>query len=98
MIALRYGSIPIVRKTGGLIDTIFDIDSSSYKTSDKNGFTFEKPDEKEFSKTLDRVLKLWEENPKAWQKLREQGFMKDFSWKRAAQEYLSLYTSTIDLI
>ena len=91
MIALRYGSIPIVRKTGGLADTVFDIDTASCKASDRNGFTFENPEEKEFSETLDRAIKLWKDNPKAWQKLILQGLTKDFSWKKAAQEYLKLY-------
>ncbi len=91
MIALRYGSIPIVRKTGGLSDTVFDIDTASCKASDRNGFTFEKPEEKEFSTTIDRAIKLWKEDPKAWQKLMQQGFTKDFSWEQAAQEYLNIY-------
>lgn len=92
MIALRYGSIPVVRKTGGLADTIFDVDAPSYKESDKNGFTFEKADAKELIQTLDRALKLFEKTPTSWQKLLENGFLKDFSWKKAAKEYSELYS------
>ncbi|MES2198622.1 MAG: glycogen synthase, partial [Chlamydiota bacterium] len=85
MIALRYGSIPIVRKTGGLADTVFDINTASCKVSDRNGFTFEKPKEKELSATIDRAIKLWEEDPIAWKTLMQQGLNKDFSWKKATQ-------------
>lgn len=91
MIALRYGSIPIVRKTGGLADTVFDVDTATCKASDRNGFTFEKPEEKELSATLDRALKLYTENPKAWQKLMQQGLNKDFSWAKAVEEYIKIY-------
>lgn len=97
MIALRYGSIPIARKTGGLADTVFDIDTASCKPSDRNGFCFEKPEEKEFSMTIDRAIRLWQEDPSTWQKLMQQGFAKDFSWKKAAQEYLNLYKTNSNL-
>ncbi len=43
MIALKYGAIPIVRKTGGLADTIFDVDFSGKKFEESNGYTFDYP-------------------------------------------------------
>ena len=82
MIALRYSSLPIVRKTGGLGDTIFD---------QENGFVFSQPTHEEFHKTLDRALKLYKEKPKEWKNLVLKGLSKDFSWKTAAQEYLNQY-------
>lgn len=91
MIALRYGSIPIVRNTGGLKDTVFDIDTSTEPASERNGFTFEQPTEKELQKALSRALHLWKTDRKKWINLRMQGMSKDHSWKRAALEYLKLY-------
>ena len=70
MIALRYGSIPIVRNTGGLKDTVFDIDTSTEPASERNGFTFEQPTEKELQKALSRALHLWKTDRKKWINLR----------------------------
>lgn len=91
MIAFRYGSVPIVRKTGGLRDTVFDIDNDSCPIAERNGFVFKKPEKKEFCETIDRALQCFEKDPKGWNELMKQGMKQDFSWKKAAKEYLSLY-------
>lgn len=94
MIALRYGSIPIVRKTGGLADTIFDIETGSCPKKERNGFVFNDPDKDQLNQTIDRVLTLWKDDPKKWQDLMKQGMTKDFSWKASALEYLKMYKET----
>ncbi len=91
LISLRYGSIPIVRKTGGLGDTIFDIETSSHPKKDRNGFVFNEPSKEALNLAIDRALALWKEDPKKWQDLMKQGMTKDFSWKSSAQAYLKLY-------
>ncbi len=92
MIALRYGCVPIVRNTGGLADTVFDIDTASCPAKERNGFVFQNPEKKELNHAIDRALKLYKENPTKWNELMQQGLGKDYSWKCATKEYLKLYS------
>lgn len=94
MIALRYGSIPIVRRTGGLADTVFDADSPSRPEEERNGFTFENPDPKEVGRALNRALTCYTKNREKWNSLILNGMRHDFSWKGAALEYVSVYQGT----
>jgi len=91
MIALRYGTIPLVRETGGLADTIFDIDTSSASLDKRNGFTFKHPDVSGIRWALDRAIKYKTTQPERWIELMQHGFNADFSWKHSAQQYLELY-------
>ncbi len=91
LIALRYGTIPIARVTGGLADTVFDIDTASKPINERNGFTFDYPDEQGVYWALDRALKLYMDDPNTWRTLIKQGIGMDFSWKHAAPQYVSLY-------
>lgn len=93
MIAMRYGSIPIVRKTGGLADTVFDVDDESKPTSHRNGFLFETPTLIELYSTLDRAFDYWHKNSK--KTLVKKIMQIDFSWTRSAQRYINLYKSLI---
>jgi starch synthase len=93
MIAMRYGSIPIVRKTGGLADTVFDIDDESKPISHRNGFLFEDPTLIELYSTLDRAFDYWHKNNK--KPLVKKIMQIDFSWTRSAQKYINLYKSLI---
>lgn len=81
MIAQRYGTIPIARKTGGLADTIED---------GKTGFLFKQYNAEKFLKAIKRCLKLFQDK-KSWQKLVKRAMSKDFSWEKSAKEYLRLY-------
>ncbi len=91
MIAMRYGAVPIARKTGGLADTVFDWDTSDRPQGERNGFTFDFPDTQGVDWALDRALKLWKEEPKAWKKIQAQGMSVDFSWAHSTPEYLKIY-------
>src|SRR3989338_748168 len=91
MIAMRYGSIPIVRKTGGLADTVFDIDPSDAPLSERNGFSFDFPDREGVHWALDRALTCQETDPQKWHLLIRHALAHDFSWKQATPQYLSIY-------
>lgn len=91
MIALRYGTIPIVRLTGGLADTVFDIDTSFVSKEKRNGYTFDFPDMKGIHWALDRALSCWYENKKGWHQLMQQAMEYDYSWSHEAPEYISIY-------
>lgn len=93
LIALKYGSIPIVRRTGGLADTIFDVDHSGRPFEETNGYTFDNPDPKSLQLTLDRAFDCWFNNPEKWRKLMINGMNIDFSWNKSSDEYLKIYQS-----
>jgi len=87
MYSIRYGTVPIVRNTGGLADTIID-----YKKPNGNGFLFNKYNAKEFLETIKIALKIYQEKDK-WNKLLRSGMSLDFSWKVSAKKYMSLFKS-----
>lgn len=86
MIALRYGSVPLVRKTGGLADTVIDADQHESGF----GFVFEDLDATELLATLDRALASYRK-PQRWKELVKRGMEQDFSWSTSAQRYEQLY-------
>lgn len=94
MIALRYGTVPIVRKTGGLADTVFDIDNSDIPLEKRNGFSFEAPEPKAIDHALNRAFQCYQQSPKLWEHLIENGMRCDYSWRHSAQEYVQIYTQT----
>lgn len=91
MIALKYGSVPIVRKTGGLADTIFDIDYSDKPIEERNGYTFDFPDTKGIDSALDRAIQCWFKEPDKWRKLMINGMKEDFSWNKPCDAYIEIY-------
>ena len=90
MIAMRYGAIPVVRETGGLKDTVIPfnpVDGSGV------GFTFKTYDAYDMLDAIKRALATYEDN-KLWRNGVVKNAMKaDFSWKKSAQEYITLYKS-----
>lgn len=91
MIALKYGSVPIVRRTGGLADTIFDVDNSGKKFEETNGYTFDSPTPKAFESPMNRAFDCWFHHPDIWRKLMIQGMNIDFSWNKSSDVYLEIY-------
>lgn len=85
MYSLKYGTVPIVRNTGGLADTIVD-----YRKPKGNGFIFDKYDPQELFKTIKAALELYKDKSK-WNKLVREGMSLDFSWKVSAGKYMKLY-------
>ena len=83
MIALRYGTVPIVRATGGLNDTVRE-------GWDGNGFVFHQYEPRHFIDAIDRALQAYR-NTKSWSILRERGMSEDNSWTHAAQQYVGVY-------
>ncbi len=87
LIALRYGSVPLVHATGGLVDTIIDLQAS---TTTANGFVFHEYRPGKLLEGLDRALTAYAK-PKSWRKLVQQGMTQDLSWTHAAKQYVDLY-------
>jgi starch synthase len=89
MYSLKYGTVPIVRKTGGLADTVVDWND---ETLTGTGFVFEDYDENELLAAIKRALKLFSRR-RTWFKIVKQGMDQDFSWETSAREYEALYES-----
>lgn len=87
--SLKYGTVPIVRATGGLDDTIHDVDGGS-----GTGFKFKKYDAKELFKAIQRAMKLYEDQP-TWRKIMKNGMQQDFSWESSAKKYTNLYRNLV---
>ncbi|XP_023635661.1 probable starch synthase 4, chloroplastic/amyloplastic [Capsella rubella] len=95
MIAMRYGSIPIARKTGGLNDSVFDIDDDTIPTQFQNGFTFQTADEQAFNYALERAFNHYKKDGDKWMKLIEKVMSIDFSWGSSATQYEELYSRSV---
>lgn len=86
LIAMRYGSVPVVRATGGLKDTV-----RNYKNDGKaTGFVFQKYDPVAMMKAVRKAVKIYN-NKNAWDKLVKNCMAQDFSWEHAAREYINEY-------
>ncbi|MCK5387653.1 MAG: glycogen synthase GlgA [Candidatus Izimaplasma sp.] len=87
LISLKYGSLPIVRKTGGLKDSI---DSYNQFTNEGTGFSFENYDSVDLADAIDTALEVYSNKP-VWKTLVRRVMEKDFSWEQSAKKYLELY-------
>lgn len=88
--SLRYGTIPIARKTGGLADTIIDFDTVRSKAT---GFLFEEYTGAALLDAVKRALAAYDKR-RTWQALMKRAMKQDFSWKKSAKQYLELYEHT----
>ncbi len=89
MIALRYGTLPVVRETGGLADSVLPYNCV---TGEGDGFSFANYNAHELLFTLERAVRLYETEPEVWARLVQSGMRKDFGWAKSAGEYLALYS------
>jgi len=90
MYSLRYGTLPVVFKTGGLADTVVDASAANLSDASANGFVFDTPDLDTFLATIRRALDLYRQ-PAVWQRLQQTGMRQSFDWSKSAGHYLSLY-------
>lgn len=92
--SLKYGTIPIVKKTGGLADTVHDWDElMSYNLNTGTGFSFEHHSGSALLQTVKRAVKNFE-NKEAWKIIQQNGMNKDYSWQHSAEQYVELYKLT----
>jgi starch synthase len=87
---LRYGTLPLVRRVGGLADTVVDAGDSARAT----GFTFDAASSAALEQTIDRAIAYYRQ-PAAWATLVQRAMAQDFSWDGAAQAYLALYAQAV---
>ena len=88
LMSLRYGTVPIVRETGGLKDTVEPYNEFEGKGT---GFSFANYNAHEMLGTINYAKKVFFENKREWNKIVDRGMTKDFSWSTSAREYENLY-------
>jgi starch synthase len=90
MYSLKYGTVPVVRATGGLSDTITDTSEDTLASGAANGFSFREYSALALSETLSRACNTYS-RPERWRKIITTGMQQDWSWRRSAAEYATLY-------
>lgn len=97
MYSLQYGTVPIVRKVGGLADSVinFESEAASSESIEKSlgtatGFLFSEYSHDAFAQTVERALKTYSEKP-VWNRLVQNGMAGDWSWNQSAQQYVDVY-------
>jgi len=94
MYSLRYGTIPVVRETGGLADTIIDANDENLKNGTATGFTMKGYFAAELLFAIDRALELYKSKT-SWNFLRENAMKQDWSWEKSANQYVKLFKSVL---
>jgi starch synthase len=92
--AMRYGTIPVVRRTGGLAETVVDADETTLADGTATGFQFQHADDAELLAAVRRARDLFIK-PTRWRHLVRQAMQRDSSWTRSARQYLDLYAEAI---
>jgi starch synthase len=92
--ALRYGTVPLVRRVGGLADTVVDASDDALARDAATGFQFGPATVDALSEALARAIQLYRQ-PAIWQQLMRRGMAQNFSWEPVAAQYLSLYRDAI---
>ena len=92
--SLRYGTVPVVRRTGGLADTIVDTTAETLADKTATGFCFQAATAPALRSSIERALNHYRK-PDIWEQIVETGMRQDFSWKRSAQQYIELYARVI---
>jgi starch synthase len=88
--AMRYGTLPVVRNTGGLCDTVVDATDRSVRQGTATGFAFESVNSADMLHCIERALALYSQ-PFTWRKVQRQAMAQDFGWSESARRYLALY-------
>ena len=91
MIALKYGTIPIVRDTGGLGDTVFDANNAHKPYHERNGYVFAEFNNKGLESAMHRAIGLWYAYPNYLRELAINGMKCDYSWSQPGQNYFNIY-------
>ncbi len=91
LIALRYGTIPVVRAVGGLADTVFDKDFSDRPLHVRNGYVFQDYDHPGLESALGRAIACYRNHPDHFRELMKNAMRSDYSWNVPGQDYLNIY-------
>jgi len=93
--SMRYGTVPVVRRTGGLADTVVDATPQAIQARQATGFVFETENAWTLLDCIKRALAAYQDKA-LWQQLQRTGMTQDFSWQHSAEQYLQLYRRLLD--
>jgi starch synthase len=91
LIALKYGTVPVVRHIGGLVNTVHDRDHSNRSWDERNGYVFHQVDKQALESALNRAIRLWFDYPEEFHLLMRRGMSQNHSWERPGEAYLQIY-------
>lgn len=91
LIAMRYGTLPIVRSCGGLADTVFDKDHSDHALEHRNGWVFHQDDNPAIENTLARAISCYYQFPEDFRAVMQNAIGYDYSWNHPGEHYLNIY-------
>lgn len=87
---LRYGTVPIVRRVGGLFDTVVDTNADSVQANTATGFVFEQANVESLTEIIRRAIDIFHQREQ-WSSIVKRGMNQDFSWNESSKKYLALY-------
>lgn len=93
--SLRYGTVPIVRHTGGLADTVVDATEENFAAGTATGFQFDRGIPEALQGAIERAIDCYRHHPQRWQTLITNGMKQDFSWRQSAKHYVDLYAEAL---
>lgn len=89
--SMRYGTLPVVRRVGGLADSVEDTTAETLAEGTATGFSFEEYSADALATTVERAVALFREDKEAWRQIQRQAMARDSSWQRSAAEYERVY-------
>jgi len=95
--SMRYGAVPIVRRVGGLADTVVDVSPETLKQKTATGFVFDEYSSSKLAHTVQRAVAAFRDH-ELWHALVRAGMRQDFSWTRSAQDYLRVYARALSRV
>ena len=91
--ALRYGTLPLVRRVGGLADTVVDVNNESLASERATGFVFDEASRHALGSRIREACAFYRDNGAAWEKVQQRAMRQNFSWDDSAASYERLYRS-----
>ena len=95
MYSMAYGTLPVVRQTGGLADTVVDATPATIENRTANGFSFPEFSPLDLESTLTRSIDMYHNRGDVWQQLIQTGMRRDWSWTASARQYADLYQKIV---
>ncbi len=95
MYSMRYGTVPVVRRTGGLADSVVDTGPASLDQGSATGFVFDDPHPEPLLNCIRRALLTYRDK-KTWKQIQKNGMQQNFSWERSAEAYAALYNRILE--
>ncbi|MEZ6132457.1 MAG: glycogen synthase GlgA [Planctomycetaceae bacterium] len=95
MYSLRYGTVPVVQRVGGLADSVVNTNESTLRDGTATGFVFDNYDSRSLAETVERAIDCYR-HPDVWKQIMAQGMKRDWSWDRSAHYYVETYRRALE--